>query len=75
MLKKWSEIPDELKCEEVEKYYKILCKRQFSIRMKRMLDVFLAFFLIVLLSPVMLVIAVMIKADSRGPVFFRQERV
>lgn len=75
MLKKWSELPKEFRCKEVEYYYKNLYRRQFSIRAKRMLDVLLALFLIILLSPVMLITALLIKLDSRGPVFFRQERI
>lgn len=35
----------------------------------------MAFILTVLLSPVMLILAVCIKLDSKGPVFYRQERV
>jgi len=42
---------------------------------KRLLDVALALVLIVLLAPVMAVIAIAIKLDSRGPVIFRQRRV
>lgn len=75
MLKKWLELPKEFQCKEVGHYYKILCRRQFSIRTKRMLDVLLALILIILLSPVMLITALLIKIDSKGPVFFRQERI
>jgi Undecaprenyl-phosphate glucose phosphotransferase len=42
--------------------------------LKRAEDVLLALLLLVLLSPILLVIAILIKADSRGPVLFRQER-
>jgi exopolysaccharide biosynthesis polyprenyl glycosylphosphotransferase len=41
---------------------------------KRLLDVIGSIFLLIVLSPVLLAIAVAIKIDSRGPVFFRQER-
>jgi exopolysaccharide biosynthesis polyprenyl glycosylphosphotransferase len=43
--------------------------------MKRLMDVTLATCALVLASPALLVIAVAIKLDSRGPVFFRQERI
>jgi lipopolysaccharide/colanic/teichoic acid biosynthesis glycosyltransferase len=43
--------------------------------LKRTLDLFGATVGLLLLSPVFVVIAVLIKLDSRGPVFFRQERV
>jgi lipopolysaccharide/colanic/teichoic acid biosynthesis glycosyltransferase len=44
-------------------------------RRKRVFDVVLAGGLLVLLSPVLCVVAIAIKLDSRGPVLFRQERV
>jgi exopolysaccharide biosynthesis polyprenyl glycosylphosphotransferase len=43
--------------------------------MKRLLDVVISSLLLLLLMPVFLVIAVLIKASSGGPVFFTQERV
>ena len=42
---------------------------------KRVLDTSLSLLLLALLSPLMLIIAVMIKLDSRGPVLFAAERV
>lgn len=42
---------------------------------KRVSDIVLGTVLLVLAAPVMLVTAVLIKLDSRGPVFYRQERV
>ena len=42
---------------------------------KRMLDVLLAAFGLVALSPLFAFIALRVKRDSPGPVFFRQERV
>ena len=75
MLRKWSELTKEMRNKEVGKYYKILCRRRQSIWLKRMLDLCLSVFLLIVFMPVMLVIAVIIKTDSKGPVFFRQERV
>jgi lipopolysaccharide/colanic/teichoic acid biosynthesis glycosyltransferase len=42
---------------------------------KRILDVVLSMVLLVLLAPLMLIIALLVKLDSRGPVFFRQRRL
>lgn len=42
---------------------------------KRLLDFLLSFIALVVLSPVFLILAVLIKLDSKGPVFFRQKRV
>ena len=52
-----------------------MSKKRGTLVVKRFLDVVLAFILTVLLSPVMLILAVCIKLDSKGPVFYRQERV
>jgi sugar transferase (PEP-CTERM system associated) len=42
---------------------------------KRTIDLALSFSMLVLLSPVVLLVAVLIKLDSKGPVLFSQERV
>jgi exopolysaccharide biosynthesis polyprenyl glycosylphosphotransferase len=46
-----------------------------SALLKRLMDVVIASVLLVLLSPLFLLLAVAIKLDSRGPVFFRQKRI
>lgn len=61
--------------KEVREYYDILSKKKASLRLKRIFDVTVAFFLLLLLSPVMIIISILIKRDSKGPVFYRQERV
>lgn len=43
--------------------------------LKRLIDIILSIILMVLLSPVMLVIGILIKLDSKGTVIFKQERV
>lgn len=43
--------------------------------MKRLFDIFLSGFGLILLSPLFLVIAIWIKLDSHGPIFYRQVRV
>jgi lipopolysaccharide/colanic/teichoic acid biosynthesis glycosyltransferase len=49
-------------------------KRGFPI-WKRFLDVFVSSVGLLLLSPLVALVAILIKFDSRGPVLFRQERV
>lgn len=73
--KQWSELPKQFQNEAVKPYYQMLNKRRTSIRMKRVLDFVLALCLTIVLFPVLLILAVCIKIDSRGPVFFRQERI
>ena len=60
---------------EVRRYYDILQRHKGSLILKRIFDIIAAGLLVILLSPVMLVLGILIKADSRGPVFFRQVRV
>ncbi len=43
--------------------------------LKRLFDIVLSLFGIILLSPVMLILAIAIKCDSKGPVFFKQKRI
>lgn len=47
----------------------------YQVLGKRFLDVILSVAALVLFSPLMLVVAVLIKATSPGPVLFKQERV
>lgn len=75
ILPKWEELPDDIKNEVVRPYYDALSKHKAGLFFKRVLDIIAAIDLIILLGIPMLVIAIMIKCDSKGPVFFRQERV
>lgn len=74
-LREWSQLPDKMRTKEVRKYYNILIKRSGWLKVKRAMDVIASLGLLVVLAVPMLIIAVMIKLDSKGPVFFRQERV
>ncbi len=49
--------------------------RGFNRVLKRAVDIVVSFFSLVLLSPLLLLVAVLIKLTSRGPVFYRQERM
>lgn len=75
ILKKYEDIPDEIKNSEVKKYYDILSKKKISLFLKRLVDIFLSLIMLIVLSPVMLILAIVIKIDSKGPVFYRQERI
>lgn len=72
---KWEALPDELRTEAVRPYYDALCRHKAGLFFKRLLDIFASLDLIILLGIPMIIIAIMIKCDSKGPVFFRQERV
>lgn len=43
--------------------------------LKRVFDIIASIILLIILSPVMLVISLMIKSDSKGPAIFKQTRV
>ena len=75
ILPKWEELPDDIRSEAVRPYYDALSRRKTGLFFKRLFDIFAALDLIILLGIPMLIIAIMIKCDSKGPVFFRQERV
>jgi len=75
MLCKWEDLPLELQTEAVRPYYDRLRKKQLSLLLKRIFDIAVSSVMLVVLSPVFLVLAIAIKLDSPGPVFYRQVRV
>ena len=48
--------------------------RKSTLIVKRMLDIIISIICFIILLPLMLVIAVLIKIDSSGPVIFKQKR-
>ncbi len=75
MLRKWDRLPVELRTDAVRAYYDVLKKKQGSLLLKRLFDVLVSTVMLLLLSPVFLVLAIAIKLDSPGPVFYRQVRI
>ena len=75
MLKRWDELPDFMRTDEVRPYYEALKKKRLSLFFKRTVDLVGGLVLLVLLAIPMVIIAVMIKLDSEGPVFYGQERI
>lgn len=74
-MRKWNELPEFMKNEEVKKYYNILQKKKISLMLKRVFDIIVSILMIILLSPVLIAVSIWIKLDSKGPVFYRQERI
>ena len=64
-----------MRLPEVRPYYEILQKRKLSLLIKRVFDFVAALILVIVLALPMTVIAVMVKRDSKGPVFYRQNRL
>ena len=75
IIKKWEDLPDFMRIPEVRPYYDILKKKKVSLFFKRVFDIVVGIIMLVLLSPAFLVLAIAIKIDSKGPVFYRQTRV
>ena len=75
LIVKWEKLPKEMQLPEVRPYYDILRKKQLSLFFKRLFDIVVSFLMLICLSPVFLILAIAIKIDSKGPVFYRQERV
>lgn len=75
MLKKWETLPDYMQNDEVRGYYETLQKKKVSMFLKRVMDLVGGLILLILLAIPMIIISIMIKLDSDGPVFYRQERV
>lgn len=74
-MRKWEELPAKMKCDAVKGYYNILYRHKTELHLKRWFDFVVALLLLCILSPVLAVIGILIKMDSRGPIFFKQIRV
>mgnify|MGYP005759296409 CR=1 FL=1 len=75
ILKKYEKLPKDMQNNEVKEYYDILRKKKISLIMKRIFDIIVSLLLLIILSPILLIISIAIKIDSKGPVFYRQERI
>ena len=75
MLRKWDDLPGFMRIPEVRPYWEILNGKRGQLFLKRIFDLVVSIILLMILAIPMVLIAVMIKADSEGPVFYRQERV
>ncbi len=75
MLPKWDNLDETLKNDEVEQYYKILSNHKGQLFFKRIFDIVVSVAMIIILSPVFIILSIAIKADSRGPILYKQSRV
>ena len=74
-MKKWNELPKVMQNDKVKYYYDILLKHEKELKLKRAFDIICSLSMIIILSPVLIVLSVVIKLDSKGPVLFKQVRV
>ena len=75
MLKKWEDLPAFMRSDEVRPYWEGLWKKRGQLLLKRVFDLIVSLILLIILAIPMAVIAVLIKKEDPGPVFYRQERV
>lgn len=75
MLQDWNTLPDFMRLPEVRPYYDALQQKRFQLLLKQIFDYVAAVFLFIILAIPMVILAIWIKLDSEGPVFYRQERV
>lgn len=75
MLRRWEDLRDFMRVDEVRPYWEILNKKRGQLALKRAFDLIVALILLAVLAIPMLFIAIIIKLDSPGDVFYRQERV
>lgn len=75
MLKNWNELPEYMRTDEVRPYYDLLQRKKLSLFFKRVFDIVVSLIMIILCSPILLFISILIVKDSKGGVFYRQERV
>lgn len=74
-LRCWEELPEFMRTPEVRPYWEKLNKKRWQLGLKRAFDLFAGGMVLLVTAVPMVVIAVAIKLDSKGPVFYRQERV
>lgn len=75
ILRQWEKLPEALKNESTRHYYEILSRKKFDILLKRLFDFIVAGIFLFLLLPFFVVIAILVKFTSKGPILYKQERV
>ena len=74
-MKSFQKLPPQFQCAEVKEYYDILSKKKVSLKMKRAFDLVAGTGVLIVTAIPMLIISVKIATESKGGVFYRQERV
>ena len=75
MLKKWDDLPLEMRKDEILSYYKILKNKQVSLFLKRIFDIIMSLILIIILFPLLIILAILIKKDSKGEIIYKSTRI
>ena len=72
---KAQDLPQSMQNPETLAWAEKLGRRRVSLSAKRVFDIFASLVILIVTSPFFLLLALAIKLDSRGPVFYRQVRV
>ena len=75
MLRDWEKLPFYMKTEAVRPYYDSLKKKRWSLLLKRGFDFTVSLAMLIVSSPLFIFISLFIVKDSKGGIFYRQERV
>ncbi len=74
-VKQFEKLPQDLQKSDIKPYFDYLQTRRGSLMAKRVLDIFVALLVLTVLSPIMLLSAILVKLTTKGPLFYLQERV
>lgn len=66
---------NDISNESVKKYTEVLKTDTIYIKVKRIMDIVLSTIGLIILSPIFAIIALAIKIESKGPVFFKHTRI
>ena len=73
--KRFEDLPELFQKEAVKPYYEILDKRRVTLSIKRLCDLLFALVAIIILSPILIIAAILVKCTSKGTVFYLQPRI
>lgn len=75
LITKYSELPPKMQNEATKKCCETLLAKKGTLLAKRIIDFTVCLLIFIVVSPIFLIICLLIKLTSKGPVFFKQERV
>lgn len=71
----YEKLQKNMQDKSLEPYRLAVEKAKIALFFKRFFDIVVSLALLIILSPVMILTAVAVKIDSKGPVIFKQDRV
>lgn len=71
----WEQLPKNMQTDSVKYYYDFLSHKLFYLQIKRLMDIVISFIILCLTFPIFIIIAILIKVDSNGPIIYKQQRI